>query len=255
MVSALGGTAILKVQEPVERLMGSLAAVREGLVETARLGVATPEADLQFDLECALMSLPAVFGTTVETVPWLGAYLGAEPGTVAEKWRQFPAAEPGLRVGVAWAGNPRYKADRLRSMRLETLLPLLRTPGFEWISLQKGGAAEQLAGLPEGVFVLDGSSRDRDLAETAALVETLDLVITTDTCIAHLAGAMGKPVWILLPHLGDWRWMQQRETTPWYPTARLIRQRTPGDWAGLVERVVGELTFASPGFSTDRRTD
>jgi hypothetical protein len=255
LVVALGGTAILKVQEPVERLMGSLAAVREGRVETARLGAMALEADLQFDLECALMSLPAVFGTTVETVPWPGAYLGAEPGAVAEKWRQFPGAEPGLRAGVAWAGNPRYKADRLRSVRLETLLPLLQTPGFTWISLQKGEAAEQLAGLPDGVFVLDGSRSDRDLAETAALVETLDLVITTDTCIAHLAGAMGKPVWILLSHLGDWRWMQQRETTPWYPTARLMRQSTPGDWAGLLRRVVGELTRASHNFSPSRRTD
>jgi ADP-heptose:LPS heptosyltransferase len=107
--------------------------------------------------------------------------------------------------------------------------------------LQKGEAAAQLGGLPDDVFVWDGSSRDHDLAETAALVATLDLVITTDTCIAHLGGAMGKPVWILLPHLADWRWMQERETTPWYPTARLLRQNAPGDWPGLVERVLHGL--------------
>jgi ADP-heptose:LPS heptosyltransferase len=145
-------------------------------------------------------------------------------------------------LGLAWAGNPRYKADSRRSIKLKTLLPLLRVSGITWISLQKGPAAEQLALLPGNVFVWDGSSRDRDLAETAALVATLDLVITTDTCIAHLAGAMGKPVWILLPHLADWRWMQEIETTPWYPTARLLRHREPGDWAGVVERVVGELS-------------
>jgi ADP-heptose:LPS heptosyltransferase len=98
-----------------------------------------------------------------------------------------------------------------------------------------------LAALPGDVFVWDGSSCDKDLAETAALVATLDLVITTDTCIAHVAGAMAKPVWILLPHLSDWRWMQRIETTPWYPTARLYRQHSPGDWAGVVERVIGEL--------------
>jgi hypothetical protein len=115
-------------------------------------------------------------------------------------------------------------------------------PGNTWISLQKGPAAEQLADLPSNVFVWDGSSRDRDLAETAALVATLDLIITTDTCIAHLAGAMGKTVWILLPHLSDWRWMQRIETTPWYPAARLFRQRSPGDWAGVMERVVEELS-------------
>jgi hypothetical protein len=237
LVVARGGTATLQVQEPVERLMDSLAAVRAGFVAAARLGSRVTD----FDLECPLMSLPTVFGTTVETVPWTGAYLGVEPEVEAEKRRRFPCVGSGLRVGLAWAGNPRYKADLLRSMNMETLLPLLRMPGFTWISLQKGEAAEQLARLPCEVLVWDGSSGDRDLAETAALVATLDLVISTDTCIAHLAGAMGKPVWILLPHLADWRWMQERETTPWYPTARLLRQKTPEDWAGLVERVIPDL--------------
>jgi hypothetical protein len=142
---------------------------------------------------------------------------------------------------LAWAGNPRYKADGLRSVKLATLLPLLRTPGINWIALQKGEAATQIAELPSDISLCDGSSGDRDLAETAALISTLDLVITTDTCIAHLAGAMAKPVWILLPHLSDWRWMQQTEATPWYPTARLFRQSVPGNWAGLVERVIAEL--------------
>jgi hypothetical protein len=192
------------------------------------------------------MSLPAVFGTTVETVPWPGAYLGAGPELASAKRIEFPSPPTNgarsLRVGLAWAGNPRYKADSQRSLKLTALLPLLRTSGVTWIALQKGPAAEQLATLPTDVSVLDGSSNDRDLAETAALMATLDLVITTDTCIAHLAGAMGKPVWILLPHLSDWRWMQQTETTPWYPTARLFRQRSPGDWDGVMERVVRQLS-------------
>jgi tetratricopeptide (TPR) repeat protein len=241
LVAARGGTAILEVREPVERLMGSLAAVRAGLVTTVRRGAQAPEPALSFDLECPLMSLPAVFGTTVETVPWPGAYLGADAAETASKRRQFPSLRRELRVGLAWAGNPKYKGDRLRSVRLASLLPLLRMRRICWISLQKGEAARQLAGLPDDVFVTDGSSRDRDLAETAALMATLDLVITTDTSIAHLAGACAKPVWILLPHLADWRWMQDRETTPWYPMARLLRQMRPGDWAGLVERVAGEL--------------
>jgi ADP-heptose:LPS heptosyltransferase len=130
----------------------------------------------------------------------------------------------------------------MRSIELKKLLPLLRVQGITWVSLQKGSAAEQLAALPSDVFVWDGSSREKDLAETAAMISTLDLVVTSDTCIAHLAGAMGKPVWILLPFLADWRWMQETETTPWYPTARLVRQREPGDWAGVVERVVSELS-------------
>jgi hypothetical protein len=236
------------VQPAAERLVRSLAAVRAGFAETAVLG-----ADPTFDLECPLLSLPALFGTKVETVPWEGAYLGADAELAAEKLAQFPGTalpsrKDGLRIGLAWAGNPRYKADGERSMRLSTLLPLLRTMNAKWISLQKGEAAEQLAGLPGDVCVWDGSSGERDLAETAALVAGLDLVITTDTCIAHLAGAMDKPVWILLPHLSDWRWMQESETTPWYPSARLFRQRAIGDWQGVIERVSGELgAFARCG--------
>ncbi|MDE3188779.1 MAG: tetratricopeptide repeat protein [Acidobacteriota bacterium] len=237
LVVARGGAAIVQVHEPVERLMHSLAVVRAGEARVARLGAEPPA----FDLECPLMSLPAVFGTTVETVSWTGAYLGADPALAEERRAQLEGIGAGLRVGVAWAGNPRYKADRQRSTTLQTLLPLLRAHDVRWISLQKGEAAEQLAGLPCDVMVRDGSSRERDLAETAALVAMLDLVITTDTCIAHLAGAMGKPVWILLPHLADWRWMEEAETTPWYPTARLFRQSLPGDWAGVLERVIAAL--------------
>jgi ADP-heptose:LPS heptosyltransferase len=217
----------------------------------AQLGIAPPE----FDLECPLMSLPAVFGTTVETVPWFGPYLEVEPELTAKQEAKFRAVDGGLlRVGVAWAGNPGYKADARRSMKLATLLPLLRTEGVFWVSLQKGEAAEQLKELSEDIFILDGSSGDKNLAETAAFVSTLDLVITTDTCIAHLAGAMGRPVWILLPHLADWRWMEEVETTPWYPTARLFRQRVPGDWAGVLERVVRRLRcpWADAGFHSLR---
>jgi tetratricopeptide (TPR) repeat protein len=242
LVAARGGQVILQVQQPALRLVNSLGAAQSGQAKTALLGATPPE----FDLECPLLSLPAVFATTIETVPWAGAYLGADTAQVREKRAQFPyllsnSAERPWRVGIAWAGNPRYRADRHRSMHLKTLLPLLRTSAIHWISLQKGEAAEQLRNLPQDVCVHDGSSQERDLAETAALVATLDLVITTDTCIAHLAGAMAKPVWIMLPHLSDWRWMQQIDTTPWYPTAKLFRQQTPGDWTGVLERVIDEL--------------
>ena len=238
LVAARGGRIILQVQQPAVRLMQSLAAVRAGVAEVLPLGANLPE----FDCECPLMSLPAVFRTTVETVPWQGVYLEADSALAEERRRDSPRKERHiLRVGLAWAGNPNYKADRQRSVKLLTLLPLLRTPGVAWIALQKGTPAEELAALPSDVTVLDGSSSDTDLAETAALLDTLDLVVTTDTCIAHLAGAMGKPVWILLPHLSDWRWMQQTETTPWYPTARLYRQPEPGDWAGVMERVSEDI--------------
>ncbi|MGD0347939.1 MAG: tetratricopeptide repeat protein [Terracidiphilus sp.] len=250
LVAARGGVPILEVQPAAERLMQSLAVVRTGLAETATMDADLPD----FDLECPLLSLPAVFRTTVETVPWEGAYLGADAELAAEKYAQFPSAGEGLRVGLAWAGNPRYKADRARSMTLATLLPLLRAVDATWISLQKGEAAEQLAHLPGDVCVCDGSSRDEDLAETAALVAGLDLVITTDTCVAHLAGAMDKPVWILLPYLADWRWMQQTVATPWYPSAQLFRQKTSGDWPGVIDRVSGVLQALAMPESPGRTT-
>ncbi len=238
LVAARGAHVVLQVHEPVERLMRSLAAVRAGHITIARLGAVPPA----FDLECPLMSLPAIFGTTVETVPWAGPYLGADPFLSAERLAQTSQGGSAPRIGIAWAGNPRYKSDAQRSTRLTTILPLLqRFPRFEWISLQKGDATDQLRQLPDDVRVWDGASADRDLADTAALIATLDLVLTTDTCIAHLAGAMGKPVWILLPHLSDWRWMQEIETTPWYPTARLFRQSSPGDWGRVLEHVAAEL--------------
>lgn len=248
LVVARGGTALLQVQTGVKRLLGSLGVVRSGEAEIAQLGMKPP----LFDLEIPLMSLPAVFGTTVETVPWTGAFLGADPELAITKRMLFPDVRPHhrtgerpLRVGIAWAGNPGYKADHHRSTRLETLIPLLRMPGITWLSLQKGDPVKQLEQLPEDIFVWDACSQDRDLSDTAAVIASLDLVISTDTCIAHLAGAMAKPVWILLPHLADWRWMREIETTPWYPTVRLLRQRKQGDWKELLERVTNELEALS----------
>jgi tetratricopeptide (TPR) repeat protein len=242
MVVARGGKALLQVQTGVKRLLGSLEAVQSGQAEIANLGLKPPP----FDLECPLMSLPAVFGTTLDTVPWPGPYLFADAELMAEKHQHSSDAET-MRVGVAWAGNPGYKADRFRSTKLKTLLPLLRVPGITWVALQK--AAEELKDLPSDVLVMDGSSQDRNLADTAATIESLDLVITTDTCIAHLAGAMGKPVWILLPELADWRWMRKIGTTPWYPTARLMRQQKQGEWGELVERAIADLEAYRRSFS------
>jgi hypothetical protein len=226
--------------------MHSLPASQAGLVEIACLGAADLASTTPFDLECPLMSLPALFRTTVETVPWPGAYLAADPKEAQEKFHLYPSAAENLRIGIAWAGNPHYKADHLRSTTLATFLPFLRTPNCTWFSLQKADPARQLAALPRDVSVFDASSHDRDLAETAALISTLDLVITTDTCIAHLAGAMAKPTWILLPHLADWRWMERIETTPWYPTARLFRQPQRDGWASLIDWVTAELSNWQP---------
>lgn len=240
LAAARGGVPVLAVQDPVERLLHTLAVVRAGEAQVIRLGEEDSSPSLSFDFECPLMSLPGALGTTIETVPWPGSYLGAEIEAARQKKRDYPSRIAGPRIGIAWAGNPCYGSDAERSTNLRTILPLLR--GFEanWFSLQKGAAAG-IKELPRGIVLADASSQDRDLAETAALIATLDLVITTDTSIAHLAGAMAKPVWILLPHVADWRWMDAVETTPWYPPARLFRQAARGDWGAVIDCVLREL--------------
>ncbi|MDE3201942.1 MAG: tetratricopeptide repeat protein [Acidobacteriota bacterium] len=237
LVAARGGQVILQVHQAVERLMRSLAVVRTGQAVVAPLGKEPPA----FNVECPLMSLPAVFGTLPDEVPWAGPYLAAEEALAAKILKKYPHRGEQPRIGIAWAGNPKYKGDAQRSTRLESLVPLLSGLDAEWFSLQKGEATAQLKGLPKDIAVHDACSRDKGLADTAAVIAMLDLVITTDTCIAYLAGAMGKPVWILLPYRADWRWMLETEETPWYPTARLLRQSRPGDWAGLIERMQDEL--------------
>ena len=236
-VLARGGSVTLEVQPAVERLVRSMAAVRAGEAAGRVQVIARTTPRPQFDLECPLMSLPAVFGTTVDSVPWAGPYLAADAELAEQRLLQYPSIRTGLRIAFSWAGNPRYKADAVRSTDLHTLMPLLRTRGVNWISLQKGEAARQLANLPNDLFIWDGSSHDRDFAETAALASTADRILTTDTAIAHLGGAMGLPVWLLLAYHADWRWMEATDRSPWYPTMRIFRQPAKGDWPGLLRQV------------------
>jgi ADP-heptose:LPS heptosyltransferase len=193
------------------------------------------------------MSMTAISHTTLETIPAHIPYLRADAERAAERVAELALSLDQPSVGLAWAGNPSYRADKDRSTQLSTLLPLLQAfPEISFVSLQKGDAAAQIVSLPHGVSLIDGCREDADLADTAALLANLDLVITTDTVIAHLAGAMGKPLWLLLPWQSDWRWMQQLSTTPWYPHARLWRQTAPGDWEELITRVsqaLAELSF------------
>ena len=192
------------------------------------------------------MSLPAAFRTKVETVPWTGAYLGADEALVREKRKQFAACSGqwapedarGLGVGGKSQVQGRRSAVDADPVRWCRCCAQWMRTGFRSRKARRRGSWRA---CPTMCGLLDGSSGERDLAETAALIAMLDVVITTDTCIAHLAGAMAKPVWILLPHLSDWRWMQASERTPWYPTARLFRQSVAGDWAGVVERVIAKV--------------
>lgn len=231
LVAERGGRVVLEVQRPLKRLMENLPCVADVVAR----GEPLPE----FAWHCPLMSLPLVFATSTVTIPSQIPYVHADQSEVEAARRKWKGE--GWRVGIAWAGNPQQRSDDQRSMPLRSLLPLAEIPGVSWFSLQKGPAAQQMRGLPAQFSLVDASSACRDLAETAALTATLDLVISVDTSIAHLAGAMGAPLWVVLPHLADWRWMEEREDSQWYPTARLFRQESSGDWRAPVARMKQEL--------------
>lgn len=193
------------------------------------------------DVQIPLMSLAGLFCNAVSDIPHSIPYLAADPvrsGRWAERIGRL-AVPDSIRCGLVWAGRPQYKADASRSLRLAALDPLSKVPGVSFFSLQVGEATREIAGsLCDPVDLSDGLT---DFAETAAAMENLDLIVTVDTAVAHLAGALGRPVWLLLPRNCDWRWLKDREDSPWYPTARLFRQRVRGDWSDPVASMFKEL--------------
>jgi hypothetical protein len=205
-------------------------------VEIPAVLSAAPDSLPPFDCHVPLLSLPLALGLS-EPLPRPGGYLDADPA-LRRQWRERLGA-PALRVGLAWAGNPEKSSDRLRSIPQEKLLPLLRAAGIEFYSLQVG-VGQNAPPAWRDTGLIDLTAHMTDFAETAAFVAELDLVISVDTAVAHLAGAMGKPVWTLVPFAPDWRWGLQSESTPWYPTMRLFRQSSAGDWDSVVERICEE---------------
>jgi len=245
LVAARGGTVVLEVQKALVPLIAPMmpewAAHRPGRFAGSGEAVVMAQHDPlpPFATHCALMSLPIVFGTTLNSIPHAEGYLRAPVGGGRP-------ADDRLRVGLVWAGSPTHKLDYERSIALEKLRPLLEVEGVRWVSLQKGPAVATLKALAatDQVFGLveDAASAFENYADTAEAVHGLDLVITVDTSVAHLAGAMGKRVWILLQHtLSDWRWLLKRKDSPWYKSARLFRQPAQGDWGSVVEAVRSEL--------------
>ena len=191
-----------------------------------------------FDTFAYLMSLPHLLGTTLENLPAQTPSLEADPALSAE-WKKRLPRGGSLKVGVVWAGSAGYKNDRYRSLPVQELAPLAALPGVALYSLQLGAAVGELAALGDGVCDLSGSLRD--FADTAAVIENLDLVLSVDTAVAHLAGAMGKPVLLLLPFSCDWRWLSGRSDSPWYPAMRLYRQPADGGWRPVVAAVARDL--------------
>jgi tetratricopeptide (TPR) repeat protein len=195
------------------------------------------------DQHVPLLSLPALVKTTLATLPAEVPYVSVELSLV-ERWRARFAEVKGLRVGVCWQGNPRHRKDRERSFALRQLEPLTRVPGVCLINLQQGPGVEQLALRRRFAVVELGMAESGliwDFTDTAAVMQNLDLVISADTAVAHLAGALGVPVWIALPVVPDWRWLMERDESPWYPSARLFRQQRPGDWEAVFAAMAREL--------------
>ncbi len=226
LAAARGFKVVLEVPSPLHRLLGGLP----GVEQIVGRGEPLPA----FDLHCPMLSLPLAFWTTLETIPGDTPYLSAADAEVAS-WSERLGQGAGLRVGVAWSGNPGTTGHARRSLPPEQLDRLLAAPGVRFVSLQKDADA---GGLP----ILDLIAEANDFADTAVLIAGLDLVISVDTAVAHLAGALGKPVWLLDRFDPDWRWLLGRQDSPWYPSLTIYRQPAPGDWGAVVNEVLEHLS-------------
>jgi tetratricopeptide (TPR) repeat protein len=233
MLSAADGQIVIECQPELKRLFSNRWP--------KCMIIARGENIPQFDIHCPLLSLPAVLGTTLETIPACVPYLIADHESILS-WKPCIARyTASLSVGLVWSGNKAHKNDRNRSLSLSHFGPLAGIKGVTFASLQKGDSANQVINPPNGMDLIDYAPQLHDLADTAALISSLDLVITADTAVAHLAGALAKRVWVLLPYAPDWRWMLNRPDSPWYPTMRLFRQTRAGDWSGVIDNVRDEL--------------
>lgn len=230
LVAQRGATVILEVKPELIGVMGSLAGVSQIIPQ----GTPAPA----FDFHCPLMSLPLAFGTLVETIPARVPYLASDPAKLAH-WAGLLGRKTHLRVGVVWNGNPKYMNDAVRSITLGQFAPLF-VEDCEFVVLQKEIKVADKAVLDMERNVREFSGAIQDFSDTAALCELMDVIVTVDTSVAHLAGALGRPVWVLLARRLDWRWLLAREDSPWYPSAKLYRQ-SAGGWSAVVDQVGADL--------------
>jgi tetratricopeptide (TPR) repeat protein len=231
MVTQRGGRVVVQCPAALCRLLGGQLTIEEVCAD----GAAPPA----FDVHCPLLSLPGVFGTTVETIPAAVPYLGADAEAVG-RWgtKLAPLCGGRRRVGVVWSGSPGHRNDRNRSIPPAALEFLGEVSNVAWVNLQIGGSGPSSS---LKYSMVDLTTELIDMAETSAAIANLDLVIAVDTAVAHLAAAMGKPVWVLVPYAADWRWLLGREDSPWYPTMRLYRQMATGEWREPLERIARDL--------------
>jgi tetratricopeptide (TPR) repeat protein len=236
LVKERGGSVVVECPDILLRLFAGMAGIDQLVAEGSELP--------PFDVHAPLMSLPCLLGTRLDTVPADVPYL-AVPAELVERWRGWLAGYVTYKVGIVWQGNPHHKWDRYRSVRLADFAPIAAVPGVELISLQKGDAADALRSHHRSFRVTElPAPQDPEsgtFAETAAVMKNLDLIVTVDTAVAHLAGALALPVWVALSTIVDWRWQLERADTPWYPTMRLFRQETLGKWGPVFARMADEL--------------
>jgi len=230
MLRQRGGRVAFDIPLPMARLMWDL----DGIDVSLKDGDTLPP----FDYHIPLLELPKLLGTTLDTIPAAKAYLHADKNLV-EAWGERLGPKEEFRIGLVWGGSPDHLKDRDRSIEPELFRPLVETPGVSALSLMVGRDGE--AGRVFGDVVTDLAPDLGDFADTAAAIANMDLVISVDTAVAHLAGALGTMVWTLLPFNSDWRWMLGRDDSPWYPSMRLFRQEKREDWEGVIERVAAEL--------------
>jgi Flp pilus assembly protein TadD len=232
LVAQRGGRVTVACRKPLQRILATCPGVENVLSEKDRIP--------SFSCYSPLMSLPRVFGTSLYTVPAQVPYLFPDEGLIS-RWRKEFESTPEFKLGVVWQGNPQHRKDRPRSFRLNNLEPFSRITGVRLFSLQKGYGAEQISELDGRFQVTDLSVHLDDLVDTAVVLKNLDLLITADTSVAHLAGALGVPTWLAIPAAADWRWLREREDSPWYPSLRLFRQRESGAWDELFGRMATTL--------------
>jgi tetratricopeptide (TPR) repeat protein len=235
LVAQRAGRVILEIQEPLRELCESVVGVDR--VVSIQRGDPFDE----YDCHCSLMRLPQLYRSDLATMPASVPYLRPSEARRRKWLDRLGPRDSALRIGLVWAGSPLHQNDRQRSIPLSHLASLAAGPDIQFVSLQRGPASAQAAHPPTGMRLTDVSTDLENLADTAAVIELLDLVISVDTSVAHLAGALGKPIWILLAYVPDWRWLLEREDTPWYPTMRLFRQRKLGDWSDPIARLTRAL--------------
>jgi Flp pilus assembly protein TadD len=230
LVKERGGRVVLECPKALHAVLASFSDV-DRFIDRETV-------DPECDCQAALLSLPRIFKTELNTIPARVPYLQSDPDRIAKWKKRLPGGK--LLVGVCWQGNPDFPDDRFRSTPLTQFAPLAEVPGVQLISLQKGAGVEQISEFQarHPLFDLgDDLDADKPFVDTAAVMESLDLIVSSDTSIVHLAGALSRPVWIALSTCSEWRWLRDRSDSPWYPTARLFRQPTLGDWKSVFDEI------------------